>query len=86
MNLEEELINKAGNQMSAAIDFEILSNMLVEACGWYKAEIINLPTDKTSMDVLEWIDKHCKGKHMRNQRSYIFENQGDAVNFTLRWL
>jgi hypothetical protein len=85
-NLEEEIASELSQQMCSAIDFEILSDMLVKACGWHKVEMIHLPTDRNSMDVSEWIEKYCKGKHMRNQRSYVFEEQGDAVNFTLKWL
>ena len=86
INLEEEITNELGQQMCSAIDFEILSDMLVKACGWHKVEMIHPPRDKNSMDVSAWIEKYCKGKHMKNQRSYVFEEHGDAVNFTLKWL
>lgn len=84
MNLEEEITNELSQQMSSAIDFEILSDMLVNACGWHKVEIIHPVSDYK--DVSIWIDNFCKGKHMKHQRSYVFENRGDAVNFTLKWV
>lgn len=84
MNLEEEITNELSQQMCSAIDFEILSNMLVEACGWHRVELIHLNSKHT--DVVSWMEKFCKGKHMKRDRSYVFEDQGDAVNFTLKWV
>jgi hypothetical protein len=86
MNIEDEIINEAGKQMAVGIDFEILTSMLVDACGWYRVEIIDRPEPGTAIDIFNWVSEHCKGKHMKHQRTYVFENQGDAVNFTLRWL
>ncbi len=86
MNLEEEITNELSQQMCSAIDFQILGDMLVKACGWHKVEIINR-TDLTTMsDISEWVKTYCKGKHMKRDRTYVFENQSDAVLFTLKWL
>jgi hypothetical protein len=85
MNIEEEITNELSQQMCSAIDFQILGDMLVTACGWHKVEIINR-TDLTTMsDISEWVKTYCKGKHMKRDRTYVFENQGDAINFTLKW-
>jgi hypothetical protein len=86
MNLEEEITNELSQQMCSAIDFEILSDMLVKACGWHKIELIHSIGEYNYMDVSNWVAAFCKGKHMKHQRSYVFEDQGDAVNFTLRWV
>ena len=85
-NLEDEIASELSRQMCSSIDFEILSDMLVKACGWHKVEIIHWPFPATPMDVIDWVSKHCQGKYIHRDRSYIFEDQGDAVNFTLRWL
>jgi hypothetical protein len=86
MNLEEEIANELSQQMCSKIDFQILGNMLVEACGWHRVEIINRPELTTMLNISEWVETHCKGKHMRRDRTYVFEKQSDAVNFTLKWL
>jgi hypothetical protein len=85
MNIQEEIVNEAGKQMAAGIDFEILTSMLVGACGWHKVEVAH-QSEGIFIDIFDWVNTHCKGKHMRHQRTYVFENQGDAVNFTLKWL
>lgn len=85
-NLEEEIAGELSRQMCSHIDFQILSDMLVQSCGWYKVEIIHRPANETVSDILDWIKIHCKGRHMKRERTYLFEKQGDAVNFTLKWL
>jgi hypothetical protein len=86
MNLEEEIANELATQMQSEMDFHILSDMLVQACGWHKVEIINRLELGSLIDVSEWVKTHCKGKHMKRDRTYVFENQSDAVLFTLKWL
>jgi len=48
--------------------------------------MIHWPAAASGKDITEWLSQHCRAHHMHRDRSYIFEDQGDAVNFTLRWL
>lgn len=85
MNLQEEIIKELSNQMSKTIDFEVLTEILVKECGWYKVELPSLMNRKRSIDILEWCELNCNNSWKNFGRNFVFEDQGDAVNFTLRW-
>jgi hypothetical protein len=84
MNLEEELINKAGIEMAREIDREILWSMLVEI-GWTRVMLPTLGPVGQTVELNVWLEKNCKQAHERNGRDFIFEDEQDAVNFILRW-
>lgn len=84
MNLEEEIATKLSNQIAQSIDFELLSDVLI-ACGWHRVEIKNLLNRKRSIAILMWCNDNVKNKFKHLDNTFMFENQGDAVNFALRW-
>jgi len=84
-NLEEQIVNEMAEQMSSAIDFEILSDVLVKSCGWHKVTLEVYTNNKDAVDIAGWAHDNCKFKHMKNGRTFVFEDQGDAINFTLKW-
>lgn len=84
MNLEEEIANEMSKEIAQAIDFELLTDILI-ACGWHAVKLPSLLNRKRSIDILEWCEEHSHGKYKHNGCTFVFENQGDAVNFSLRW-
>ena len=85
MNLEEEITKSLSNEIAKEIDFEILADMLIQACGWHRVELPSLLNRKRSIDIIEWCEEHTN-KHYKHQgRIFLFEDQGDAVNFALKW-
>ena len=84
MNLEEELLNKAGNDMAREIDREVLWG-LFEGIGWTRFKISRLTDNNHAVDISYWLDENCKGKFERNGSEFLFEDSKDAVLFMLRW-
>jgi hypothetical protein len=84
MTVEEEIAAKLSNEIARHIDFEILLDVLI-ACGWTKVDLKFSLNRKRSIDILEWCEENTQGKYKRQDGTFIFEDQGDAVNFTLRW-
>ena len=84
MNLQEEQIARIAKEMADEIDFQVLSSMLVED-GWSRVTLKHFTSNKNAVDIADWADTHCKGRYMKNGVTYIFENAGDAVTFTLKW-
>jgi hypothetical protein len=83
MNLQDEILTESSKRMAESIDFGIISDMLV-AIGWTKV-VLTPMTHETSTAIDQWIDTKIKGRHKTLGLVWIFENQSDAVNFTLRW-
>ncbi len=82
-NLEEEIINELSAKMCSDIDFEILSGMLCEM-GWTK--VILKPMTRETSDALDcWVSNNIKNPYETRGIVWIFQEQVDAVNFTLRW-
>ena len=84
MNLEEEILNKAGKRMADEIDFEILCSMLKEL-GWRKV-VLRPMSWEDGYAVDEWTAKHIKGNFETMGLVWIFEHEEDANWFALRWL
>ncbi len=84
-NLEEQILEELGEQMHSAIDFVILSDVLVNACGWHKVELERFQNNQHAVDITTWCHDTLKNEWKRNGSTFIFEDQGDAVNFTLKW-
>jgi hypothetical protein len=83
MNLEQELLDRAGSRIAAEIDFGVLCGML-ESIGW-KRVVLSPMTSERSDAIDFWLLKNSVGKYNTMGLVWIFENQGDAVNFTLKW-
>jgi hypothetical protein len=84
MNIEEEILEKAGNQMANEIDKEILWGMLV-GIGWTRVLLPNFNSREHAVDVINWLEANCKDPYERKGSDVIFENKYDAVNFILKW-
>jgi hypothetical protein len=84
-NLEEQISQELAEQMCSSIDFEILSDVLVNACGWHKIKLTRFTDNRHAVDIANWCHDTLKNEWKRNGSTFIFEDQGDAVNFTLKW-
>ena len=84
-NIEQEIIDELGTQMQSEIDFQILADMLVQACDWRKVELIRFSNNKHAVDIKLWLKENAKGHWESRGSTFIFEDTGDAINFTLKW-
>lgn len=84
-NLQEEIVQELATGMQSEMDFHILSDMLVQM-GWKKVVLTRFFSRKHSVDILMWCEEHVKHPFEHRGTTFVFENQGDAVNFTLKWL
>jgi hypothetical protein len=86
MNMQDKILEELGEQMHSAMDFEILTDILVNACGWHRVELDRFRDNREAVDIANWCHDTLKNKWKRSGCHFVFEDQGDAVNFTLRWL
>jgi hypothetical protein len=84
MNLEQDIIERAGRQMANEIDFTILTDMLV-SIGWRKI-ILRPMAWETGAELDQWVDQHVKGHYETMGLVWVFEQADDANWFSLRWL
>jgi len=84
-NLEEEIAKELAEKMCSDIDFQILSDMLISACGWTR--IVLGPMTKEHGDQIDlWVNNNVKGPYQTRGIVWIFQNESDAVHFTLKWV
>jgi hypothetical protein len=81
MKLEQEIANKLAKEIADQIDWNILSEILIEQ-GWNK--VIREPL--VNEDVKGWIDLVRIGKVHSLGNEWLFEKEQDAIIFLLRWL
>lgn len=84
VTLEEQMAEKLSAELRHDIDFEVLSNMLIEL-GWHRRFVNYQPPERSWILVKDWADKNCKGHHQEHRGIWLFENAQDANWFTLRW-
>jgi len=84
MNIEEEMINRAGKQMAQDIDREVLWGML-QGIGWCRVMLPTMGNGEQAVDIIVWLENNCKKAYERNGRDFIFEDTKDANWFILRW-
>jgi hypothetical protein len=85
MTLEEEILNKAGNEMAREIDREVLWSMLVDI-GWTRVVVPAETAMVNATLIKEWLEINCANPHEKHRSDFIFEDEKDAVNFILKWL
>ena len=84
MNLEEEILNNAGNEMAREIDREVLWGMLTHI-GWTRVVIPAEIAMVNATLIKEWLEINCANPYEKYRSDFIFEDEKDAVNFILRW-
>ena len=84
MNIEDEMIERAGKQMAQDIDREVLWGML-QGIGWTRVMIPTMGDAYRAVDIITWLEDNCKHAYERNGRDFIFEDTKDANWFILRW-
>jgi hypothetical protein len=86
MDLQDQILEELGEQMHSSIDFEILTDVLVKSCGWHRISLERFKGNQHAVDITNWCHDNIKNEWKRNGCHFIFENTGDAVNFTFKWL
>ena len=78
-------IDKAGKELSEEIDFGVISDMLVSACGWVKVEMPSLRSNGNAIDIAIWLNLECKAQWKHRGRTFVFESKDEAALFKLTW-
>ena len=83
LDIQEQIIADAGKQMAKEIDFQILCGFL-EELGWTK--VILSPMTKEQGDAIDyWTQTQLTGNFENMGLVWVFEDKGNAINFTLKW-
>jgi hypothetical protein len=81
MNIQNEYLDKLGDDMSKEIDYEILADVL----RWTKVELPPFDSRYNAVDIADWCNDNCTGKFMNFGVKFAFEKSKDAEWFILRW-
>ena len=84
MNIQEEILNKAGEEMAREIDREVLWSMLV-GIGWTRVIVPAETAMVKATQIKDWLEINCANPYEKHRSDFIFEDKKDAVNFILRW-
>ena len=84
MNIQDEMIERAGNEMAREIDREVLWGML-QGIGWTRVMLTRLTDNNHAIDIRNWLALNTKKSYESNGRDFIFEDAKDANWFVLRW-
>lgn len=76
------LMEKIAAEMSAKIDWDVMSSFL-EQEGWAKVAIA---PHRGRPEMIQWADQYCSGQCRHYSYEFMFENEKDAILFSLRWV
>jgi hypothetical protein len=82
MNISEEIISQASEQMAKDIDAQVL----MTALGWTSVKLNRFNNNIEAVDIIHWISDNCTGEWKNLGTRFIFEKKQDAEWFSLRWL
>jgi hypothetical protein len=95
MRLEEELLNRASNELARAIDREIIETLVIDMLtdeGWTQTKINPAFTvmgpitfDDWYSQTAEWIHINATGDYKLLKGQWLFKDPKDATMFILRW-
>ena len=83
MNIEEEFINNAAENLSKSIDFDIICDVFAPM--GYAVVKIEYGPDKKWVDVFAWADSNCVSEFQEHNGKWLFAQAKDATMFMLRW-
>ena len=96
--LEEDMLDRAGKQMTQEIDSEIISNLVFEMLtkdGWTPTKVNPAFTDMGMLSgrfedwysqTAEWVHLNAQGEYRLLKGQWLFKDPRDATMFILRWL
>ena len=84
MSIEDQLAEDLSKQMSVAMDFEFIAEMLCKD-GWTRFSIPRFTDNHHAVDISYWLADYCQGEYKRNGRTFLFKESRDATMFILRW-
>jgi len=84
-DLKEYVANEQCRKIADHMDFDVMSNLLVDSCGWTRVFLDYMVYDTKTAEILAWTNANCAGRFMQLAEDFIFENANDALIFKLRW-
>lgn len=84
IDIEEHLADVLAKEIAAEIDFGVMSEIMISQ-GWHKVQLDRFANNEEAVDVGYWVEENIKKKHIKYGSTFVFEDRGDAINFTLKW-
>ena len=83
-SLEDHVADSMAKEMQKKIDFEVLCELL-EKMGWRKVSLERFKDNNHANDIIYWCRENLKSQWQRNGSHFIFEDDKEAMMFTLKW-
>ena len=84
MTIEEDILQRAGEDMARDIDREVLWGML-QGIGWTRVIIPSETAMTQATRISEWLIQNCQAPYEKHRSDFLFEDSRDATMFILRW-
>ena len=86
IKFEKQIIDDHINEISNRIDFDVMSSLLVDSCGWTKIDLDKIRYVINVRKIISWANKNCgKKKYMSFSEKFVFKDPEDALMFKLKW-
>lgn len=82
---EEYVLNEQVRKIADHMDFGVISQLLVDSCGWTRVFLDHMYYDFNTGEIMSWANANCKGRFMNLAEDFIFENANDSLMFKLKW-
>ena len=84
-DLQQQVLEDLGMQISKSMDFEILCVAMIE-CGWHVFTMDYDPESGPAWNtIVNWADENFEGDFQEHKGTWLIENAKDATMFALKW-
>lgn len=63
-----------------------MTKLAQDLVGWHSVRLARFAHNYHAIQVIDWCMDHVKGQWTHQGSKFVFENQKDAVWFTMNWL
>lgn len=82
--LMDEVMDRLAKEMAEEIDFDVIATIKIKD-GWHSVKLDRFKNNNHAIDIRYWAEEHSNSGFINRGTHYVFEDAGDAVNFTMRW-
>lgn len=83
MNLEDQIVDELGNEMSKDIDNHVLAGLYI-GLGW-KEILVDPWVHGSNAAITKWCEDNFTERYIQVGNRWVIESSKDALIFSLRW-
>ena len=82
---EDYLQTNVNSQVTRMVTEQVDYNKYL-SLGWHPVSLSRPPSKQKEKEIINWMKNNCREKYFFIHKDFLFEDEKDAILFTLRWI